>query len=313
MKKIFIFGAISLMLFVIVLNGCTTGEASAGISQLRCDTYKARCEDTSRWNSQRNCNLWDKNCKPTCDDGIKNGNEQGIDCGGECAPCETDETLWIQDGNNVYYNGGKVGIGTMDPEYKLHVNGSIKAQGTICDDNGCIGGGSGSLFKIKIKTDLNGDQALVNLIDDATGTYICEDKQDNDVCQFGSIDIKLNVELDHADQNVILVTLRDDATGTVICEDKQDNYVCQYAPSDQEEGLTKQDVLDMLNSCVILYGGGGLTCNNLCNNDGKTCIFATEYNYFDNRTETTLVNCDRPSSEPTQRPYWDVHCACCSP
>ena len=26
---------------------------------------------------------------PTCDDGIQNGNETGIDCGGDCAPCET--------------------------------------------------------------------------------------------------------------------------------------------------------------------------------------------------------------------------------
>jgi len=27
--------------------------------------------------------------EPTCDDGIQNGNETGVDCGGECAPCET--------------------------------------------------------------------------------------------------------------------------------------------------------------------------------------------------------------------------------
>jgi len=26
---------------------------------------------------------------PTCDDGIQNGDETGIDCGGDCAPCET--------------------------------------------------------------------------------------------------------------------------------------------------------------------------------------------------------------------------------
>ncbi|MBL0025177.1 MAG: hypothetical protein IPO98_09285 [Saprospiraceae bacterium] len=26
---------------------------------------------------------------PTCNDGIKNGNETGVDCGGSCAPCPT--------------------------------------------------------------------------------------------------------------------------------------------------------------------------------------------------------------------------------
>jgi len=26
---------------------------------------------------------------PTCDDGIQNGNETGVDCGGDCNPCST--------------------------------------------------------------------------------------------------------------------------------------------------------------------------------------------------------------------------------
>jgi hypothetical protein len=40
--------------------------------------------------------------------------------------------------------GGKVGIGTTDPEEELDVVGNIKASGTICDSNGCIGSGVGS-------------------------------------------------------------------------------------------------------------------------------------------------------------------------
>ncbi|MDZ7612446.1 MAG: hypothetical protein U5K51_01005 [Flavobacteriaceae bacterium] len=46
---------------------------------------------------------------PTCNDGIQNGNETGIDCGGTCAPCIgsvdvagliTQNTTWTS--NNIY-------------------------------------------------------------------------------------------------------------------------------------------------------------------------------------------------------------------
>ncbi|MEK9154790.1 MAG: glycine-rich domain-containing protein [Patescibacteria group bacterium] len=38
---------------------------------------------------------------------------------------------------------GNVGIGVASPSEKLDVTGNIKASGTICDVNGCIGGGGG--------------------------------------------------------------------------------------------------------------------------------------------------------------------------
>ncbi len=40
---------------------------------------------------------------PTCTDGIQNGNETGIDCGGDCAPCQVDPTCTdgIQNGNET--------------------------------------------------------------------------------------------------------------------------------------------------------------------------------------------------------------------
>ena len=52
---------------------------------------------------------------PTCDDGIQNGDETGIDCGGSCEPCTgtiivsgmiTSSTTWTS--NNIYHLGGKV-------------------------------------------------------------------------------------------------------------------------------------------------------------------------------------------------------------
>lgn len=62
---------------------------------------------------------------PTCDDGIQNGNETGVDCGGSCAPCVCDgtevtvsitldnypeETSWqITSGGSVVASGGTYG------------------------------------------------------------------------------------------------------------------------------------------------------------------------------------------------------------
>ncbi|EZH74258.1 hypothetical protein ATO12_15440 [Aquimarina atlantica] len=38
---------------------------------------------------------------PTCNDGIQNGNETGIDCGGSCAPCNTDTGVVYVDINDI--------------------------------------------------------------------------------------------------------------------------------------------------------------------------------------------------------------------
>ncbi|WP_044401502.1 GEVED domain-containing protein [Lacinutrix sp. Hel_I_90] len=38
---------------------------------------------------------------PTCNDGIQNGNETGVDCGGSCAPCQTGNQYCASQGNSV--------------------------------------------------------------------------------------------------------------------------------------------------------------------------------------------------------------------
>jgi len=44
---------------------------------------------------------------PTCEDGVQNGDEEGIDCGGTCAPCAQEPTATCEDG---VQNGDETGI-----------------------------------------------------------------------------------------------------------------------------------------------------------------------------------------------------------
>jgi len=52
--------------------------------------------------------------------------------------------------NGLIIQNGRVGIKTSNPTEELEVNGDIKASGTICDSNGCIGGG-GSIVCEKVR------------------------------------------------------------------------------------------------------------------------------------------------------------------
>lgn len=52
---------------------------------------------------------------PTCNDGIQNGDETGIDCGGSCAPCQTGPQYCASNGNSVADEYiGRVQIGSID-------------------------------------------------------------------------------------------------------------------------------------------------------------------------------------------------------
>ncbi|MFZ1750684.1 MAG: T9SS type A sorting domain-containing protein, partial [Saprospiraceae bacterium] len=75
-------------------------------------------------------------CAPTCSDGIKNGNETGIDCGGSCVPCTSGSSVllsgnyfetgfegWEDGGGDCYWYSGP---------YSPEGNSSIR----IRDDSG---------------------------------------------------------------------------------------------------------------------------------------------------------------------------------
>ncbi|MEM6318543.1 MAG: T9SS type A sorting domain-containing protein [Bacteroidota bacterium] len=49
--------------------------------------------------------------EPTCEDGVQNGNETGIDCGGDCSPCPTTPTC----GDGIQ-NGSETGVDCGGPD-----------------------------------------------------------------------------------------------------------------------------------------------------------------------------------------------------
>ncbi|MBI4453891.1 Ig-like domain-containing protein [Candidatus Woesearchaeota archaeon] len=53
------------------------------------DTKTRKCNDVNKCNTKQKKPAEIAQCEyqPTCNDGIKNGNEEGIDCGGSCNPC----------------------------------------------------------------------------------------------------------------------------------------------------------------------------------------------------------------------------------
>ncbi len=89
-------GAAALAVRNYILDGTDSNTSLQGITTSggRLNVHKALQE------------LMNANCSgatPTCNDGIQNGGETGIDCGGNCSPCETTPTCddGIQNGNET--------------------------------------------------------------------------------------------------------------------------------------------------------------------------------------------------------------------
>jgi len=72
-------------------------------------------------------------------------------------PVSSQGSQWISSGSNLYYNSGNVGIGQSNPQYQLHVNNRIKAEGGIFGNApGLVGvgfdfyGGETGLFDMEV-------------------------------------------------------------------------------------------------------------------------------------------------------------------
>lgn len=65
---------------------------------------------------------------PSCEDGIQNRDETGIDCGGSyCTPCQ----VWSQNDSTIYILNKNIGIGTDAAQSKLSVIGDVGIQGNV--------------------------------------------------------------------------------------------------------------------------------------------------------------------------------------
>ncbi len=75
----------------------TAGQAT------RMENFVASSLQNVANNAANVCGGGGGNNTPTCSDGIQNGNETGVDCGGSCSPCQTTPTCsdGIQNGNET--------------------------------------------------------------------------------------------------------------------------------------------------------------------------------------------------------------------
>ncbi|MBG6132237.1 chitodextrinase [Aquimarina sp. EL_43] len=91
---------------------------------------------------------------PTCNDGIQNGDETGVDCGGSCSPCQTDVTYCSATGND-----GPEGVTNVT---FAGINNSSARNSTGYDDftsvSGSVNTGSGYTLTVDI-TGYNGGAA----------------------------------------------------------------------------------------------------------------------------------------------------------
>jgi hypothetical protein len=106
---------------------------------------------------------WRKNGSPTCNDGVMNGDEQGVDCGGPiCQSCSTEVEIFAcsDDGDDCL--GSLMTIGDYDTELAPDGNGGGGPHHAICDVNGTaitsVEGYTGSYFD-----QISGDCSSINI------------------------------------------------------------------------------------------------------------------------------------------------------
>ena len=93
-------------------NFTTNSTVRTGLNSATLYTYQVRAYDAagnfSAWSAEASARTLEP--LPTCDDGIQNGNETGVDCGGpDCVPCATTVTLhegYFESGWDGWIDGG---------------------------------------------------------------------------------------------------------------------------------------------------------------------------------------------------------------
>jgi len=175
---------------------CSYGEGSYFVT----DEYGNELASGASFSSSSSgnfCVTIDNGPNPTCDDGIQNGDETGIDCGGSCAACATcDDGILNGDETGVDCGGSCAACATCDDgilngdETGIDCGGSCAACAT-CDDGilngdetGVDCGGSCAACATCDDGILNGDETGIDC-----GGPDCEPCQTGP-CSYGDIDVE---------------------------------------------------------------------------------------------------------------------------
>ncbi len=102
---------------------------------------------------------------PTCDDGIQNGNETGVDCGGSCEPCDTSSNCTGTVVSNFPYSESFEGsIGAWTQSTSDNMNWTVDANGTPSSGTGPSSASDGTYYIFVEASDPNypNKQAIIN-------------------------------------------------------------------------------------------------------------------------------------------------------
>lgn len=102
---------------------------------------------------------------PTCDDGVQNGNETGVDCGGSCDPCQTSSNCTGTVVSNFPYSESFEGnIGAWTQSTSDNINWTVDANGTPSSGTGPSSASDGSFYIFVEASDPNypNKQAIIN-------------------------------------------------------------------------------------------------------------------------------------------------------
>ena len=166
---------------------CSYGEGSYFVT----DEYGNELASGASFSSSSSgnfCVTIDNGPNPTCDDGILNGDETGIDCGGSCAACATcDDGIQNGDETGIDCGGSCVACATCDDgilngdETGIDCGGSCAACAT-CDDGilngdetGIDCGGSCAACATCDDGILNGDETGVDCGGSCAACATCDD------------------------------------------------------------------------------------------------------------------------------------------
>ncbi|UOB15944.1 S8 family serine peptidase [Abyssalbus ytuae] len=83
---------------------------------------------------------------PTCSDGIQNGDETGVDCGGSCEPCQTSSNCTGEISTFPYSETFESGIGAWTQDSNDNLDWTRDSAGTPSSSTGPSSGADGSFY-----------------------------------------------------------------------------------------------------------------------------------------------------------------------